>query len=92
MRGLAEHTYKCRDGAQALTAYTMHRPDWVLMDGETLMLKFKSILLLAAFALFLLAVSSLAKAQSTTGTIYIGPTSHTVRTNPLPSLLGFQHT
>jgi hypothetical protein len=73
VRGLAKHTYKCRDGAQALPAYTMHRPDWVLMDGETLMLRFKSILLLAACALFLLAVSSPAKAQSTTGTIYIGP-------------------
>ncbi len=72
MRGLAEHTYKCRDGAQTLPAYTMHRPDRVLMDGEALMLKFKSILLLAAYGLFLLAVSSPAQAQSTTGTIYVG--------------------
>jgi hypothetical protein len=73
VRGRAEHTYKCCDGAQALLAHTMHRPDRVLMDGETLMLKFKSTLLLAAFALFLLAVSSPAKAQSTNDTIYLGP-------------------
>jgi CheY-like chemotaxis protein len=32
VRGLAEHTYECSDGAEALPAYTMHRPDWVLMD------------------------------------------------------------
>jgi len=30
--GLAEHTYECSDGAEALPAYTMHRPDCVLMD------------------------------------------------------------
>lgn len=24
--------YECRDGAEALSAYTEHRPDWVLMD------------------------------------------------------------
>jgi len=30
--GLAERTYECSDGAQALSAYTTHRPDWVLMD------------------------------------------------------------
>jgi CheY-like chemotaxis protein len=32
VRGLAEHTYECRDGVDALPAYTRHRPDWVLMD------------------------------------------------------------
>jgi CheY-like chemotaxis protein len=32
VRGLAEHTYECRDGAEALPAYTRHRPEWVLMD------------------------------------------------------------
>ena len=30
--GLAEHTYECRDGTEALPAYTRHRPEWVLMD------------------------------------------------------------
>jgi CheY-like chemotaxis protein len=29
---LAEHTWECSDGAEALPAYTRHRPDWVLMD------------------------------------------------------------
>ena len=32
VRGLAEHTYECSDGVKALPAYTIHRPDWVLMD------------------------------------------------------------
>jgi CheY-like chemotaxis protein len=32
--GLAEHTYECSDGAEALSAYMMHRPDWVLMDAK----------------------------------------------------------
>lgn len=32
VRDLAEHTYECRDGVEALPAYAMHRPDWVLMD------------------------------------------------------------
>jgi CheY-like chemotaxis protein len=32
VRGLAEHTYECSDGVDALAAYTTHRPDWVLMD------------------------------------------------------------
>ena len=32
VRGLAEHTYECSDGVEALPAYTIHRPDWVLMD------------------------------------------------------------
>lgn len=32
VRGLAEHTYECLDGAEALLAYTRHRPEWVLMD------------------------------------------------------------
>ncbi len=24
--------YECRDGAEAVSAYAQHRPDWVLMD------------------------------------------------------------
>jgi CheY-like chemotaxis protein len=32
VRGLAKHTYECTDGVEALSAYEMHRPDWVLMD------------------------------------------------------------
>ena len=32
VRGLAEHTYECSDGVEALPAYTLYRPDWVLMD------------------------------------------------------------
>jgi CheY-like chemotaxis protein len=32
LHGLAEHTWECSDGAEALPAYTLHRPDWVLMD------------------------------------------------------------
>lgn len=32
VRGLAEHTYECGDGVEALPAYAIHRPDWVLMD------------------------------------------------------------
>ena len=31
---LAEQTYECSDGAEALAAYTLYRPDWVLMDIE----------------------------------------------------------
>jgi CheY-like chemotaxis protein len=30
--GLAEQTHECADGVEALPAYAMHRPDWVLMD------------------------------------------------------------
>jgi NarL family two-component system response regulator LiaR len=29
---LVEGVYECRDGSQALAAYTQYRPDWVLMD------------------------------------------------------------
>ena len=29
---LTEEIYECTDGAQALSAYRQHRPDWVLMD------------------------------------------------------------
>jgi CheY-like chemotaxis protein len=29
---LASEVYECGDGAEALAAYTTHRPDWVLMD------------------------------------------------------------
>jgi CheY-like chemotaxis protein len=32
VRGLAEQTYECSDGAEALPAYARHRPDWVLLD------------------------------------------------------------
>jgi CheY-like chemotaxis protein len=32
LRGLAAHTWECSDGAEALPAYALHRPDWVLMD------------------------------------------------------------
>lgn len=31
---LAASLYVCGEVAQALTAYTLHRPDWVLMDVE----------------------------------------------------------
>src|SRR6185295_7514134 len=31
---LAEAVYECTDGADALAAYEMCRPDWVLMDIE----------------------------------------------------------
>ena len=29
---LASAVYECSDGAEALAAYAVHRPDWVLMD------------------------------------------------------------
>lgn len=32
VRDLAREISECTDGAQALAAYTEHRPDWVLMD------------------------------------------------------------
>lgn len=32
VRDLAEAINECSDGAEALSAYTKHRPDWVLMD------------------------------------------------------------
>jgi CheY-like chemotaxis protein len=32
VRGLVEKTYECSDGVEALSAYRLHRPDWVLMD------------------------------------------------------------
>lgn len=31
---LADAIYECGDGAEALSAYTRYRPDWVLMDIE----------------------------------------------------------
>ncbi len=34
LRGLAEQTRECADGAEALAAYTAFLPDWVLMDWE----------------------------------------------------------
>jgi len=34
LRGLAEETRECADGAEALAAYTDFLPDWVLMDWE----------------------------------------------------------
>jgi CheY-like chemotaxis protein len=30
--GLANVIYECGDGAEALSAYAAHQPDWVLMD------------------------------------------------------------
>ena len=32
LRGVADDTAECSDGALALAAYAEHRPDWVLMD------------------------------------------------------------
>jgi len=32
IRDLVERFYECSDGRQAIAAYGMHRPDWVLMD------------------------------------------------------------
>jgi CheY-like chemotaxis protein len=29
---ISTEVYECGDGAEALAAYTTHRPDWVLMD------------------------------------------------------------
>ncbi|MGH9834115.1 MAG: response regulator [Blastocatellia bacterium] len=29
---ISPEVYECGDGAEALAAYTTHRPDWVLMD------------------------------------------------------------
>jgi CheY-like chemotaxis protein len=29
---LVEEVFECTDGAEALTAYEQHQPDWVLMD------------------------------------------------------------
>jgi two-component system response regulator DegU len=29
---LAEELYECQDGAEAVTLYSRHKPDWVLMD------------------------------------------------------------
>lgn len=29
---LAEATFECSDGEEAVAAYTAHQPDWVLMD------------------------------------------------------------
>jgi CheY-like chemotaxis protein len=29
---LAAETHECSDGVEALPAYALHRPDWVLMD------------------------------------------------------------
>jgi len=31
---LADAVYECSDGAEALSAYAMSQPDWVLMDIE----------------------------------------------------------
>ena len=31
---LAEEIFECSDGSQAFAAYSLHRPDWVLMDVE----------------------------------------------------------
>jgi CheY-like chemotaxis protein len=32
VRDLVECVFECDDGAGALSAYTKHRPDWLLMD------------------------------------------------------------
>ena len=32
VQDLAEEIHECRDGSEALAAYTRHHPDWVLMD------------------------------------------------------------
>lgn len=32
LRDLAGAIHECEDGAEALPAYLLHRPDWVLMD------------------------------------------------------------
>ncbi len=34
LRKLSDAIFECEDGAQALSAYREHRPDWVLMDIE----------------------------------------------------------
>lgn len=34
IKSVLAEVYECTDGAQALEAYTEHRPDWVLMDIE----------------------------------------------------------
>jgi len=34
LTGLADEIFECSDGSQALAAYSLHRPDWVLMDVE----------------------------------------------------------
>lgn len=34
VRKLSDAIFECNDGAQALTAYREHLPDWVLMDIE----------------------------------------------------------
>ena len=34
VRDLVQMVYECDDGSQALAAYALYRPDWVLMDIE----------------------------------------------------------
>jgi len=34
VRKLSDAIFECEDGAQALSAYRTHLPDWVLMDVE----------------------------------------------------------
>ena len=34
VRKLSDAIFECEDGAEALTAYRRHNPDWVLMDIE----------------------------------------------------------
>lgn len=34
VRKLSDAIFECEDGAQALSAYREHQPDWVLMDIE----------------------------------------------------------
>jgi CheY-like chemotaxis protein len=34
VRELADDIHECSDGVEVFAAYTLHRPDWVLMDVE----------------------------------------------------------
>lgn len=34
IRRVGPTVYECEDGDEVLAAYTLHRPDWVLMDVE----------------------------------------------------------
>ena len=34
IKGVPAEVYECSDGAQALAAYIVHLPDWVVMDIE----------------------------------------------------------
>ena len=34
LNGVADEIFECSDGSQAFAAYSLHQPDWVLMDVE----------------------------------------------------------